>query len=175
MAAAAAARTRDDRAASRHASEISVVSATRLYGRVRALDAVDFSLRAGTVHALVGENGAGKTTLVKILAGAVQPTSGELQLDGQPQTLRSPRHATRAGVAVVHQDAQVFPDLTVAENILGSGRLTPTHGPFVARRAMRERTVELLAGFDIDVDADARARTLGSAERKLVDVARARQ
>src|SRR6516225_6999668 len=90
---------------------------TKRFGDVEVLHAVSFSLYAGEVHALVGENGAGKSTLVKILAGVYTPDSGDLLLSGEPIALHNPLQAQRLGIAVIHQQPSLFPDLDVAENI----------------------------------------------------------
>ena len=82
-----------------------------------AVSDVSLELRAGEVHALVGENGAGKSTLVKIIGGVHQPDEGTIVLDGAPIVLQGPAHARALGIAVVHQEPRLFPDLTVAENV----------------------------------------------------------
>ena len=84
---------------------------------VRALDGVDFTLRAGEVHALMGENGAGKSTLIKILSGLHAPTAGTIALHGRTLALRSPRDAEAAGVSTVYQEIDLIPTLSVADNI----------------------------------------------------------
>src|SRR5687767_3115954 len=86
---------------------------TKLYPGVVALDKVDLIMREGSIHALVGENGAGKSTLIKMLAGAIRPDAGIIQLAGQPVSLRSPVNARQLGIAVVHQHTHLIPDLTV--------------------------------------------------------------
>ena len=84
---------------------------SKQFGATQALDGVSLDLRAGEVHALVGENGAGKSTLVKILAGVHQPDSGTIRLDGEPTVINGPAHARALGIAVVHQEPRLFPDL----------------------------------------------------------------
>src|SRR5712664_3193523 len=88
----------------------------KAFGGVVALDRVDFTLRTGEIHGLVGENGAGKSTLMKIIAGVHADFSGRFVLDGQQTRFRSVRDARAAGIAMVHQELSVAPDLTVAEN-----------------------------------------------------------
>src|SRR5882672_3364500 len=87
------------------------------FGGVHALRDVSLTVAPGTVHALVGENGAGKSTLGRIAAGVLRPDAGEVRLDGAPVRWRSPREARAAGVAMVHQELAVCPDLSVAENV----------------------------------------------------------
>ena len=91
---------------------------SRRFPGVLALDHVDFDLRAGEVHALVGENGAGKSTLINILAGVYQPSGGILELQGRPVILPDPVSAQRAGINVIFQEFNLLPHLSVAENIL---------------------------------------------------------
>lgn len=148
-------------------------SITVRYGNAAALDAVSFSLQPGEIHALVGENGAGKSTLVRVLTGATSPTNGSLVLDGMSVSFASPREAQAAGVAVVHQDNQLFPDLTVWENVAATASLPARFGPFVARRATARRVERIFDEFQIDVDPGGRARELAAAERKIVEIARA--
>src|SRR5438445_9467337 len=96
------------------------------FGAVRALKSVSFELRAGEIHALLGENGAGKSTLIKIIAGAHQPDSGTISIDGKEAQNLTPTAAHRLGVACIYQQPALFPDLTVAENI--GMRLEPSGG-----------------------------------------------
>ena len=84
---------------------------------VHALKGVDFEVRPGEIHALLGENGAGKSTLIKIIAGVHQPDSGEIYMNGKPVTFANPREAQKAGVATMYQELSLYPELTVAENI----------------------------------------------------------
>ncbi len=103
---------------------LAVRSVAKSFGAVAAVRDVSFPLYAGEVHALVGENGAGKSTIVKMLAGVHRPDAGTLELDGRPLELTSPADALAAGIAVIYQEPTLFPDLTVAENIV--------HGPAAA-------------------------------------------
>ncbi|HEX3160041.1 MAG TPA: ATP-binding cassette domain-containing protein, partial [Gemmatimonadaceae bacterium] len=117
---------------------------------------MDFDLRRGEVHALVGENGAGKSTLIKILAGAYTPDDGEILIDGEPATIRNPRDSAAAGLAFIHQDPQVIPSLSVAEVItLGLDYKRRVRGA-VDWRGMRAtaRRVAEEVGLDVDVRRD---------------------
>jgi ribose transport system ATP-binding protein len=143
------------------------------YGNAAALDSVSFDLQMGEIHALVGENGAGKSTLVRVLTGATVPMDGTLLLDGQQTSFASPRDAQAAGVAVVHQDNQLFPDLTVWENVAATASLPSRVGPLVARRATCRRVERVFDEFGMDIDPLVKARTLAAAERKVVEIARA--
>src|SRR5437867_13267012 len=96
---------------------LQLANVNKSFGAVRALRGVSFELRAGEVHALIGENGAGKSTLIKIITGAVQSDSGEVELDDNPITNNSPAYAKSIGIAANYQQPALFPELTVAENI----------------------------------------------------------
>src|SRR4051794_4078580 len=93
---------------------IEVRGVSKRYGALTALQGVDLAINPGEIVGLVGDNGAGKSTLIKILSGAVPPTSGELYLDGEPMTMHSPLDARRKGIETVYQDLALAPDLTVA-------------------------------------------------------------
>ncbi len=138
---------------------------------VRALDGVTFGVRAGSVHALMGENGAGKSTLLKILSGAYQPTSGAVQLGGQTHVFSSTIEAITAGVAVIYQELHLVPEMTVAENLL-LGRY-PRRGPFLDRTALRAEATRLLQLVGEDISPDAKLGRLPLAQRQMVEIAKA--
>ncbi|GLK84283.1 sugar ABC transporter ATP-binding protein [Ancylobacter defluvii] len=140
------------------------------FGPIEILHGIDFALRAGEVHALIGENGAGKSTIMKILGGFIAPTSGEVRLDGRPAPYASGAEAEAAGVVVIHQEFNLAPDLTVSENIwLGRelGRV------FLDHRAMRAGTQALLDQLDSHVRPEARIRDLPVSDRQMVEIAKA--
>ncbi|MCX6956172.1 MAG: sugar ABC transporter ATP-binding protein, partial [Verrucomicrobia bacterium] len=143
---------------------------TKSFGGARALRGVDFDLRAGEVHALLGENGAGKSTLIKIVTGAHQPDGGEIVVAGQTVTDLTPAAAHALGIACIYQQPALFPDLTVAENI--ALRLEP--GTALRRvdwPARRARAHELLARIGASLSPDAEVRTLSMPEQQLVEIA----
>src|ERR1043165_4132756 len=100
------------------APRLAVRAVSKSFGAVAAVRGVSLALHAGEVHALVGENGAGKSTVVKMLAGVHRPASGTIELDGRPLVLDSPAAALAAGIAVIYQEPTLFPDLSVAENVV---------------------------------------------------------
>lgn len=151
---------------------LTAANLTKSYDAVEALKGASFELRAGEVHALIGENGAGKTTLIKIIAGAVTPDSGVLELDGQAISGNSPRRAKSLGITAIYQEPALFPELSVAENI-ALGLEEPNLWRTISWDSRRRCAVELLAqvGARIDVDVDASELTMP--EQQLVEIARA--
>ena len=109
---------------------------------VEVLHGVDLTVRAGTVHALMGENGAGKSTLMKVLAGVHGLDSGEVYIRGEKVEIQSPKHSQELGVAMIHQELSAIPEMTVAENIF-LGR-EPRKGIFIDHKKMQQMTQELL-------------------------------
>jgi len=141
------------------------------FGEACVLHGVDLDVRAGEVHALVGENGAGKSTLMRIAAGILPPDDGRLSFLGRAFAPESPADALRAGIAMVHQELSLAPDLTVAENIL-AGR-EPRRGPFLDRRKLFDRAASLLAEFCPAIDPRIDAGSLGMGYRQIVEVLKA--
>ena len=138
---------------------------------VRALADVGFQVRAGSVHGLLGENGAGKSTMMKILGGEYVPDEGEVAIDGQVRHFRSAADAIAAGVAVIHQELQYVPELSVMENLL-LGRL-PTRFGFVDRRRALAWTRERLDALGVDLDPRARLKQLSIGQRQMVEIVKA--
>lgn len=136
-----------------------------------ALDAVDFEVHEGKVNVLVGENGAGKSTLMKILAGIQPPTAGQLELNGVPLTLHGPRDAMAKGIGIVHQELNLFPNLSVAENIFVGHEMGTRVGSirFAAQvRAAREA----LARLHQDIDVHTLVQDLSIGKQQIVEIAK---
>jgi len=144
----------------------------KVYGATHALRGVDFDVMAGRVTALFGENGAGKSTLMKILAGIEQPTTGTIELDGEPVVLRGPREAAARGIAIIHQELSLFPNLSIADNIF-MGRERLRGGVLVDRQAEREVTAQLLERLDEPLDSDTPVGDLRVGQQQIVEIARA--
>lgn len=157
-------------AATDDVAAVEVRAVTKTYGTVTALDQVDFVLRQGTVHALVGENGSGKSTLTKIIAGVEQPDSGSVALAGERLAEVDPRAAIRHGVRVIFQDLALFPNMTVAENLAFEGDRPLLR--IAGRGEARRRAKAALAGLDLDIPLDTPLGELSTAERQLVAIAR---
>ena len=120
--------------------QVSLSGMSKSFAATQALTDVSLDLRAGEVHALVGENGAGKSTLVKILAGVHQPDTGTIRVDGEPTVIAGPAQARALGIAVVHQEPRLFPDLTVAENVyIGHAPARPAAAPSTGARCAARR------------------------------------
>ncbi|MFD5462814.1 sugar ABC transporter ATP-binding protein [Kitasatospora sp. NPDC127059] len=138
---------------------------------VVALDGVDFDLRRGEVHVLLGENGAGKSTLIKMLSGAYTPDAGRIRVDGQEVRIHGAQDAERLGIATIYQEFNLVPDLTVAENIF-LGR-QPRRFGMIDRKKMEANAEALLARVGVDVSPRARVRELGIARLQMVEIAKA--
>lgn len=143
----------------------------KTYPGVRALDGVDFDVRAGEVHALVGENGAGKSTLMKILAGAVAPDTGEIDVEGKRVTIASPRDAERLRIAIIYQEFNLVPGLDVASNVL-LGR-EPVRGIQLDHAALYARAGEIFTRLAVTVPLHAEVRMLSVAQQQMVEIAKA--
>nr|HMN86321.1 sugar ABC transporter ATP-binding protein [Bauldia sp.] len=140
------------------------------FGATRAVDNVDLDLFAGEVHAVMGENGAGKSTLMRVLAGFFPDHDGTIAIGGAPARMTSPAAARDHGVALVHQELSLLPELTVAENIY-LGREPPARLPgFVSRRAIERLAARDLAECGVAIDARTRVDHLSIAERQLVEI-----
>jgi rhamnose transport system ATP-binding protein len=139
---------------------------------VQALQDVDLDLAAGEVHALVGENGAGKSTLVKILAGVHRPDAGTIHLRGEELVLNGPAAARDLGIAVMHQQPNLFPDLDVAENVF-VGRLPRTRLGRVDWRAAHAAAARLFARLGVPLKVTTPVRGLSVADQQLIEIAKA--
>jgi rhamnose transport system ATP-binding protein len=145
---------------------------SKRFAATAALTDVSLDLLPGEVHGLVGENGAGKSTLVKILAGVHQPDTGTIALDGTPVHLSGPSHSRALGIAVVHQEPRLFPDLTVAENVFIGHAPSGLLGS-IGWRAMRRAAQALFAELDVQFDVGAPVRGLSMADQQLIEIAKA--
>ncbi|HEX6022375.1 MAG TPA: ABC transporter ATP-binding protein, partial [Solirubrobacter sp.] len=144
---------------------------TKRFGALVANDSIDFELRRGEIHALLGENGAGKSTLMNVLYGLHQPDEGEIVLDGEPVSIGSPRRAIALGIGMVHQHFMLVPVMTVAENlVLGA---EPRNGPLLDYKGAAARVRELSQRFGLGVDPEARVQDLGVGAQQRVEILRA--
>ena len=140
---------------------------------VTVLDGITLDVERGSIVGLVGENGAGKSTLMNILGGVVPLDAGQMLLDGEVHAPRDPRDADRAGIAFIHQELNLFTNLSIAENFFISDFPTLGRVPLLSRGEIRQRAQEFLALVDLDVSPDVRVERLAPGERQLVEVAKA--
>lgn len=147
---------------------LSLRKATKLYAGVPAIDGVDFDLRRGEIHALVGENGAGKSTLTKVMAGVVTLTSGTMTVDGADVAPKTPLEARNLGIAMVFQENSLVPTMTVAQNLfLGQEKFyNRLRGIYIAAQ-------QFLQSLNFDVTPTATVSGLGAAKKQMVEIARA--
>jgi erythritol transport system ATP-binding protein len=144
---------------------------TKRFPGILALDRVDFTVYHGAVNVLVGENGAGKSTLMKILAGVEQPTSGRLLLNGTPVEFRSTREAAHAGIGIIYQELNLFPNLSIAENIFVARELTKRG--VVQHGEQEKATRRLLTRLEQSMDPSTLVRDLRMGQQQIVEIAKA--
>ena len=138
---------------------------------VPAVSGLDFAVREGSVLGLIGQNGAGKSTLMNMIGGVVQPSSGAMLWRGQPYRPASAADATAAGIAFIHQELNLFTNLSVAENLFIDG--FPRQFGLIQRRVMAQRTADILSRLALQVDPDTQVGRLSPGERQLVEIAKA--
>jgi len=139
---------------------------------VKALQDMHLTLRRGEVLALVGENGAGKSTLMKLLSGIYTPDEGEFYFDGAPYQVSGPKHASETGISIIHQEFNLMPDLTVAQNIF-IGREPRSGGFFTNDRALNRRAAELIERLQLPLDPKQNVGTMTVAKQQMVEIAKA--
>lgn len=144
---------------------------TKQFSGVQALTDVSLCVKQGDIHALVGENGAGKSTIIKIITGAIAPTSGAIAFDGKPCDFMSPQAAIQHGIIAIYQEFNLIPYLTAAENIFYGNE--PMRGLVVDYKKMAEKSAELFHMLGIDIDPRRRVRELGVAYQQMVEIAKA--
>lgn len=144
---------------------------SKVFPGVRALSDVSFGIECGRVHGLLGENGAGKSTLLKILGGDYQPDGGQIVVEGKPTAFPTTRAALDAGIAVIHQELQTVPELTVMDNLL-LGHL-PASGGFIRQREAMAWTREQLGRIGVDLDPRAKLKHLSIGQRQMVEICKA--
>jgi ribose transport system ATP-binding protein len=157
------------------ATSLQTVALRKEYPGTVALKDVSVNFDGGRIHALLGKNGAGKSTLVRLFAGAIQPTAGSILVDGTAVHLRSPREALRQGIAAVHQELSLVPELSIAENIF-LGRLPKHRGTretLIDWKSANDRAARLLSDFGLTMNVRTRAGSLGVAHQQMVEIVKA--
>lgn len=146
---------------------------SKSYSGVAAVQNVDFSVKPGEVHALIGENGAGKSTLLNILSGVRAADSGEILVEGVVIQMKNPLSARHAGIAMIHQELQHVPELSVAQNMFLGRPLTKFKGLFVDKKAQYKRAVAILRRLDPSIDPNEPIKNLKVSQQQIVEIARA--
>jgi ribose transport system ATP-binding protein len=146
---------------------------SKSYSGVAAVQGVDFSVRPGEVHALIGENGAGKSTLLNILSGVRAADAGDILVEGLVIQMKNPLSARHAGIAMIHQELQHVPELSVAQNMFLGRPLTKLKGLFVDKKAQYKRAVAILRRLDPTIDPDEPIKNLKVSQQQIVEIARA--
>lgn len=146
---------------------------TKRFPGVLALNDVQFTLRRGEVHALLGENGAGKSTLMKILSGVYQPDEGEIVFEDQSVSFSEPLSAQRVGITIIHQEFNLFPDLTVEENIFIGREFCKKNRWRLDEKQQRQATIEILQKLNLAISPDTLVADLTVAQQQMVEIAKA--
>ncbi|RME43294.1 MAG: sugar ABC transporter ATP-binding protein [Chloroflexi bacterium] len=156
-------------------STLSAIGLRKAFPGVLALEGVDFEIRGGVIHALVGANGAGKSTLIKILSGYYPHYEGRIEINGKPVTITKPSHAFAHGIEVVHQevDTVMIPYLTVAENLLIERLASGATGTFLRMRRLYAQAEEVAKGLNLDIDVRRRVEDLTLPQKQMLVIARA--
>ena len=151
---------------------LSLTDMSKSFVGTKVLDYLSFEVRAGQVVALLGENGAGKSTLLKIISGILRGDGGEMRIGGQVVDLRTPKAAKQAGIALIHQELQQVPELSVAQNMFLGNAIT-RFAIFKDHAKMRAKARELLADLDPTIDVRSKIKNLRVAQRQIVEIAKA--
>ncbi|MFA5698942.1 MAG: sugar ABC transporter ATP-binding protein [Sphaerochaeta sp.] len=152
---------------------VQVQNLTKVFPGIRALDDVQLTIRSGEVHALIGENGAGKSTLVKVLTGVYQPTAGRVLFEGTEVTFKHAIAAQEMGIVAIHQEASMFPELSVMENIYMGHHVRHPKTRTLDWKAMRSETQALLGRMQLSINPDTLVKNLSVAQRHMVEIAKA--
>ncbi|MDD3521113.1 MAG: sugar ABC transporter ATP-binding protein [Actinomycetota bacterium] len=146
---------------------------TKIFSGGPALDDVDFSLKYGEVHSIIGENGAGKSTLIKIITGVYSLTSGKIIYEDKDTVWSSPIESINKGIAAIYQEPAIFPDLNIAENIFMGHQAYNKYTRKISWRSLYKKTDNLMKELNIDLNPKQKIRTLSLAERQMVEIAKA--
>ena len=145
---------------------------TKIFPGVKALDQVDFDLKRGEVHALLGENGSGKSTLIKVLGGIHKAEEGEIFIDGEKAEIEGVHDADKYGVSIVHQELSFAPDMTVGENIFMGKEPKGKFGLVDSKKVYRD-SEKILREFGSDIDPDKKMNALSISRQQVVEIAKA--
>ncbi|WP_010273402.1 sugar ABC transporter ATP-binding protein [Paenibacillus senegalensis] len=146
---------------------------SKAYFGVKALSSVRLSINRGEVHALMGENGAGKSTLMKILNGLVKPDHGEIYFEGKQVAINSPKEALDMGIAMIHQELNPLPEMTVAENLFLGRESRYAYLPFIQRKKLYKETERLLEEYNLGLKPDDKVKQLNVAQKQMLEIVKA--
>ena len=146
---------------------------SKSFGPVQVLSKVYFELKTGEIHALMGENGAGKSTLMKILTGIYQKDEGTIEVKGKKVSFKSAKEAELSGITVIHQELNIIPYLTVAENMFLGKELTHGKTGFMKTKEMKQKTKEYLEKLGVQLDPEEEAGNLSVGQQQMIEIARA--
>ncbi len=149
---------------------LTIKGISKTFPGVTALEDVDFSLKRGEIHALVGENGAGKSTLIKIMTGVEHPDSGTIELEGKPVQVRSPQHSQEIGISTVYQEVNLCTNISIAENIMLGHE--PHHFGGIDWKKMNLMARQALKRLDVDIEVDQPLGNVSVAIQQMVAIAR---
>lgn len=152
---------------------IEMTGISKAFDGNKVLNNVEFSIKKGEIHALMGENGAGKSTLMKILTGIYVRDTGEIKVKGKLVDFKNPKEAERAGIAVIHQELNILPDLTVTENLFLGNEKTFGKSGILKTREMNRDAKKILAELGLDVDVKSVARELSVGKQQIIEIAKA--
>ncbi|WP_341875997.1 sugar ABC transporter ATP-binding protein [Defluviitalea saccharophila] len=140
---------------------------------VKVLKGVNFKVKKGKVLSLIGENGAGKSTLMNIIGGIFPPTAGTMKMEDKPYSPKGPGDAMEAGIAFIHQELNLFPNLSIADNMFITNFPTTAKVPLIKKSVIKEKTKELLKSIELDISPDTLVEKLSPGERQLVEICKA--
>lgn len=152
---------------------IEMTGISKAFNGNTVLSNIEFEVKKGEIHALMGENGAGKSTLMKILTGIYTRDSGDIKVNGQIVDFKNPKEAEQKGIAVIHQELNILPDLTVAENLFLGNERTFGKSPVLKTKEMNKQAKEILLSLGLDIDVKMIARSLSVGKQQIIEIAKA--
>lgn len=152
---------------------IEMTGISKAFNGNTVLNNIEFEVKKGEIHALMGENGAGKSTLMKILTGIYKRDSGDIKVKGQLVDFKNPKEAEQTGIAVIHQELNILPDLTVAENLFLGKEKTFGKSAILKTKEMNKQAKEILFSLGLDIDVKTTARSLSVGKQQIIEIAKA--
>ena len=153
--------------------KLEMLGISKLFPGVKALDKVDFEIKGGTIHAIVGENGAGKSTLIKILAGVYRKDEGQIKIDGKEIHIASTIDAKKLGISVIYQEFSIIPELSISQNIFLGNEVSRKVNFWLNKNEMHKKSIEILKNLNIDINPKSKLGDLTVGEQQLIEIAKA--